>query len=58
MRCYKDKTWCPYYKTCKHGKTCLRALTPKIIKEAITWWGSDEAPVSVYLNKPECYNEK
>ena len=58
MICYKDKTFCPFYKACKESKQCGRALTDDVIKAAHAWWGSDEAPICVYGEKPDCFKEK
>lgn len=55
MLCYRDRTYCSFYKTCKEGTTCNRALTPKVIDEAkafgllvAEWWP----------DKPDCWTEK
>lgn len=59
MMCYKDRTFCPFYNECDKGKTCGRALTPKVWKEAKIWWGNenDIPPINVYTNKPECFKK-
>ena len=38
MICYRDMTFCTFYKSCKDGESCERALTPKIKKEAEECW--------------------
>lgn len=60
MISYKDKTFCPLYKECVKGKDCHRALTDKIIEDADKWWGSSkgEAPIAMFLDKPECYEKE
>ena len=50
---YKDKTFCSFYKDCKHGKTCHRALTNEV-------WDSAESLnllVSQFVSKPDCFEE-
>lgn len=58
MICYKDKTFCDYYKTCADGDTCHRALTKDVRKRARKWWGRGIIPISVYAEHPECFKEK
>uniref|UniRef100_A0A7C3WVG4 Uncharacterized protein n=1 Tax=Dictyoglomus turgidum TaxID=513050 RepID=A0A7C3WVG4_9BACT len=54
MLCYKDKTFCKHY-DCDLFKKCDRSLTEKVIKDAQSWWGGDNPPISVFENKPECF---
>lgn len=56
MICYKDKTYCGYYKFCQDGNLCHRALTPEVRAAAIVWMGKD-APICVYWERPDCYRE-
>ena len=60
MLSYRDKTWCPFYKSCYHGKICKDALTPTIIEQATKWWGNlnGPPPISTYVEKPKCWVEK
>ena len=58
MMCYKDSTFCEYYKRCWDGGNCGRALTPQVIKNAEEWWGDDNPPVSVFTEKPDCFVNK
>jgi hypothetical protein len=61
-------TFCTFFDNCKDGQDCPRALTPKIQAEADRWWkafGDNDflkkyphAPISIFLNKPECHNKK
>lgn len=53
MICYKDRTFCPFYKTCKSGNDCERALTDQIIAEAVRF----DMLISRFSEKPECYIE-
>lgn len=54
---YKDKTFCPFYLECIHGETCKVALTPEVIEDATKWLELLDVPISVYLDKPECFKE-
>ena len=60
MLCFRDKTWCPFYKSCSHGERCIYALTPTIIVKATEWWGylNGPPPISTYMEKPKCWVEK
>jgi hypothetical protein len=58
MICYRDRTFCQYYETCKNGKECDRSLTTKVIDDAEQWWGSKDAPICVFGEKPDCFEEK
>jgi len=50
-------TFCTFYKSCKDGESCERALTPQIKKGAEEWMGRD-APICFFAEKPECWEEK
>lgn len=52
---YKDKTFCTFWEECKYGVICHRALTLEERKEAKLWWGNEDVPISVFLNKPNCF---
>ena len=52
---YKDKTFCPFWDTCKAGPGCDRALTPTVREEAHRWWGGAGAPICLLKDKPECW---
>ena len=58
MLCFKDMTFCPFWKECKDGKTCDRALTGKVWDSAERWWGGDRPPVAVFAEHPDCFVEK
>lgn len=53
MLCYKNRTFCPYYKTCYYGQVCSSALTPKIRVEA----QQAKQALSQYISEPPCYIE-
>ena len=59
MICYRDMTFCPFYKEC--GDVCNRALTPEVEKGAELWWKSfksdDPAPICQFAEKPDCCKE-
>jgi hypothetical protein len=57
MICYKDSTFCSFWKDCQDGKNCSRALTNELIKKANKWWGSDNAPICIFIEKPNCFKE-
>lgn len=62
MICYRDMTFCSYYTLCKKWKTCDRALTPEVLKEANEWWKSFKfsegispgVPIARFGNIPNC----
>lgn len=55
---YKDQTFCEYYKECNDGDNCSRALTPEEHAKAIKWWGNEDAPIMVFVEKPDCFKIK
>ena len=57
MICYKDKTFCTFYETCNKRKDCSRPLTPQVKAAAANWWGSNDAPIAVFTDKPECHTD-
>ena len=57
MICYRDMTFCTYYKDCMEAGHCDRPLTPEIRIEADAWWGQAGAPIAVYAEKPDCWSE-
>jgi hypothetical protein len=52
--CYKDRTFCSYYKECNDGKECSRALTKKVQNNAKKLG----LPISQFACKPDCWMEK
>ena len=54
MICYKDMTFCTFYKECDNAKTCHRPLTPKVAKLAEEFG----LPICQFTDKPECFVEK
>jgi len=55
---YKDITYCPFWNECSGGKECPRALTKEVMEAATKWWGSEDAPISMYMDKPHCFKEE
>lgn len=53
MLCYRDRTFCRYYKDCSDGNSCLSALTQEEIEMA----SRIGLPISQYTNKPDCFKE-
>lgn len=58
MLCYRDMTYCPFYKDCKSGDVCERALNNSVKKNADKWWGKPGAPICRYAERPECFKSK
>jgi len=54
MLCYKDMTFCKFYKTCKAGKKCGRALTKEIQDKA----NKIGLLICRFVNKPDCHKDK
>ena len=52
MMCYKDMTFCQFYKECK--TPCYRSLTDDVLKGAERF----QLPLSMFTNKPKCFEEK
>lgn len=57
MTGYKDMTFCKFYKECKEKK-CHRALTKEVIEAAHKWWGNEHAPICMFIDKPDCFEEE
>jgi hypothetical protein len=55
MLCYRDMTFCQFYKDCEEGDGCGRALTLEVMQAAERWWCSPDAPIAQYAQKPKCY---
>ena len=56
MLCYKDMTFCSFYKECNKGKDCDRALTSKVKRAAKAW--SENIGIAQFADKPECFIDK
>jgi len=55
--CYKDMTFCDFYKSCANAFDCQRKLTPEVRKVARKWWGKSNPPIAIFIDKPDCYKE-
>ena len=55
MMCYRDMTFCTFWKKCIHGKECGRALTPEVEEDAKQWWKGDDPQFCCFVDKPECF---
>jgi len=53
MICYRDMTFCPFWKDCIEGKECGRAITQEVIDKS----RAIGLPISKFLEKPDCFNE-
>ncbi len=53
MICYRDRTFCSFCDTCRHGAECPLALTSEV-ESAASDFG---LPIAQYLGKPGCYEE-
>ena len=56
MITYKNMTFCQE-SNCKKFNGCPRALTGQVREDAEKWWGSKGAPISVFLDRLECYEK-
>jgi hypothetical protein len=55
MICYRDMTFCPFWRDCAKGETCPRALTDEVRESARKWLGKDHSPISQYVSEPHCF---
>lgn len=53
--CFRDMTFCNEV-NCKEFTNCRRALTEKVKEDANRWMKN--APISMFLGRPNCYKEK
>ena len=49
--CYRDMTFCPFYKDCAKQSDCHRPYTPEVAELAEV----HGMPVCLYVNKPGCW---
>ena len=54
MICYKDKTFCSFVSCYKHN-TCNLFFTQEMFNDAMNWWGNDDPPIAIMIDKPGCY---
>lgn len=55
---FQDTTFCNFYEKCVKSKECKIAFTKEMSDKSVEWWGGQDAPVSFYAEKPECYEEE
>lgn len=55
MICYRDMTFCPFWRDCAKAADCYRPLTPEVQKAADEWWGEDGAPIVLFASPPSCH---
>ena len=53
MLCYRDMTFCQYWKICVDGDTCFRALKQQVVLNARL----AGLPICQFARKPDCYKE-
>lgn len=53
MLCYKEMTFCTFFKECADGQGCSRALTDEV-REAAKRWMKD-GPIAQWVKPPECF---
>lgn len=58
MICYRDRTFCQFWKECDKGVACESAYTPSVFQEALSWWGSENPPIALFVEPPPCFNAK
>ena len=51
MLCYRDMTFCSWWRECTRGADCPRALTPDVVEAA----ARHGYPICQFADKPECY---
>lgn len=51
MISYRDRTFCPFYKSCMHGGDCDAALTDKVSQDAEEFG----LPTCQYTEWPSCH---
>jgi hypothetical protein len=56
--CYRDMTFCDHWRDCGKAERCHRPLTPEVALAARKWWGSDDAPIAVFVDQPKCWEAK
>lgn len=54
---YKDMTFCDHWKDCTKASACHRPLTSEVAAAARKWWGGDDAPIAVWVKKPDCHEK-
>lgn len=55
---YNDMTYCKFSNECKYEKDCPRALTEEVLEDAKRWWGGEDPPIAMLVNRPRCFEKK
>jgi len=55
MMCFRDMTFCPFWRDCTAVGECSRPLTDEVVAAARRWWGKDGAPIAQFVEKPACH---
>lgn len=58
MMCYRDMTFCDFWRECDVGDHCASALTDRVRAGARAWWGKDDAPICKFAERPTCFRQK
>lgn len=56
--CFRDMTFCTFYKDCANAGTCHRPLTPEVSQAAEKRWGGKDAPIAQFISQPACHEKK
>lgn len=56
MMCYRDMTFCTFYKECSEGSGCYRALTEEVLEKAKKWM--PDPPICSFVDKPKCFKKE
>ena len=55
MICFRGMTFCPFHEDCANAENCPYPLTEEAERQAREWWGGDDAPISRFMEKPDCH---
>lgn len=58
MMCFRDMTFCTYWKDCRYSETCGRKFDKEQEAAAKKWWGGDNPPICTFIGRPRCFVEK
>ena len=56
MICYRDMTFCGYYRDCSKASECNRPLTDDVIAGCISWCGSSNG-IAQWAERPDCHSK-
>jgi hypothetical protein len=64
MMCFRDMTFCPFWRDCADASRCHRPLTYDVVMAAERWWRQargDEMPppmpvlIAQFAERPDCH---